>query len=204
MNEKAATTGMSATASHLPHHGGRAENRARAPHPSVPSSPTAAGNLPMNRRAATSRSAIRREASPRAGGGRLLHTGTEALSSRANASSRQRSESHVTCSSSSENFRTSPTSRRGKGDKIFPKYFIGIETEFLLQGRDAYTHRGNLMDCVVGMARLYNKSVEARYPRMDTLFREDDEIPGQKLHKYWILTEEKDLKLRPEDHNRCQ
>ncbi|KAF7512358.1 hypothetical protein GJ744_001926 [Endocarpon pusillum] len=198
-SEKATTTGMSAIASHLPHHGRRTENRAGAPHPRVPSSLTTTSNLPLNRRAATSRSAIQGEASP--GRGVLLHTGTETLTSRASASSQQRSESHVTCSSSSENYRTSSPSRRGKDDKTFPRYFIGIETEFLLQGRNAYTHRGNLIDCVVGMARLYNKSVEACYPRMDT-YSDDDEIPGHNPHKYWILTEEKNLKLRPEDHNR--
>lgn len=195
---------MPAITSHLPHHAGRTENRAVAPQPRVPSSLTTTSDLPLNRRAATSRSAIRGEASPGASRGVLLHTRTEALSSRASASSQQRSESHLTHSSSSENIKTSSPSRRGKDDKTFPKYFIGIETEFLLQGRNAYTHRGNLIDCVVGMARLYNKSVEACYPRMDTYFKDDDEIPGRKLHKYWILTEEKDLKLRSEDRNRCQ
>lgn len=56
----------------------------------------------------------------------------------------------------------------------------------------------------MGMASLYNKNVEERYPRMGTYLEDDDEMPGQRLHKYWILTEEKNLKLKPEKQNKCQ
>jgi hypothetical protein len=101
---------------------------------------------------------------------------------------------------------TDPSSSKDQGMNSrnqFPKYFIGIETEFLVQDpkkkefpladRHGERRRNRFRQFLTNLASLHNQNVPEQYPRMETEFEDDDWWPGQEDYAHWILTDEDDL-----------
>lgn len=107
-------------------------------------------------------------------------------------------------SASSSNTRLqSLNGQGGKGIDQFPKFNIGIETEFLVESRGESMRRSNVVAFMIDMARLHNEKVEQQYPRMETIFEDDDWFPGENDFKYWVLANENDLLPRGLISGKC-
>lgn len=87
----------------------------------------------------------------------------------------------------------SKTARSFESQRRGPVFYIGIESEFLIQGRCGETRRNNHTDFLVTMAALHNAKVGKQFARMETFYEDDDWCPGEKDFTYWILTEENKL-----------
>jgi hypothetical protein len=87
-----------------------------------------------------------------------------------------------------------PLGRRRKiPQNRFPKFFLGIETEMLLQARDEHTHRKDIISFLSTMAALHNEKVRDSCPKMDAKGEDDDIWMGQSDCSWWILMEEEKL-----------
>ncbi len=106
-------------------------------------------------------------------------------------------------------FKTSGRKPRSPNDgpaipyKLSHQFSIGIESEFLLQGKEEATRSKSLQEFLVRMAALHNQKVSKDFPRMETQFQDDDWWPGQIDYDYWLLTEEYDIALPPERPSKC-
>lgn len=75
----------------------------------------------------------------------------------------------------------------------YPKFFLGIETEFLLRGRDAVSQRSDIISFLTAMADRHNKTVQKPCAQMDAKGDDDDLWMGQLDCSWWIVMEEKKL-----------
>jgi hypothetical protein len=83
--------------------------------------------------------------------------------------------------------------RRKIPQNRFPKFFLGIETEMLLQARDEHTSRKDIISFLNTMAALHNEQVRDPSPKMDAKGEDDDIWMGQSDCSWWILMEEDKL-----------
>ena len=167
----------------------------RAPRRDMPSASTPPALCPQQPPLAASRCTTSLEVTTRQNDCFLIGTGAGPSKSRPGALSRKSSRARIPSATSNRN---NPFPARGQqaiSHNQYPKFFIGIETEFLLQGRDANTDRGTLTGFLAAMTALYNAEVDSRYPRMGWQVADDDWWLRQKNFEYWILTEEENLIL---------